>query len=1572
MSDFLVAGLGASAGGVQALKEFFTHVPHDSGIAYVVILHLSPSYDSKLAELLRTVASIPVVKVMAKAEVKPDTIYVIPPNQHLIMKQGCVDVSPNMVVEDRRAPVDIFFRSLAESHGNRAVCVVLSGTGANGSMGMKRIKERGGVAFVQNPREAEFNEMPRNSIATNLVDEVLNVADIPAKIIRYRDSRKKVHVPVEMGHPPEEQQQALRDIFTQLRIRTGHDFSNYKRPTLLRRIERRINIHSLNDLPSYAAYLQDHPEEITSLLKDLLISVTNFFRDRPAFDELEHQVLPAIIRAKTAEDRLRVWVAGCATGEEAYSVAMIIADLTMGVLDAPKVQVFATDIDEEALAHAHEGYYTINDAADVSAERLRRYFNKEGNGYRIRREIREMILFARHNFLKDPPFSHLDLIACRNVLIYLNQIAQERVMNIFHFALDPGGYLLLGNAESIADSNDRYITFNREQHIYQTRRLSICSYPIPDVAPISFTSTVHPTPVIKPAPARSNDRISFGELHQQMLEQYAPPSLIVNEEYEILHISERAGRYLQVPGGSPSQNLLSLIRQELRLDLRSALYQATQQQIAVDSHILQVAIDDLTENIIIQVRPVLRQGDPARGFILIIFEQVKEDSHAQPLSVLTSDEPVTKHLEAELIRLKMQLRNSNEEHELQAEELKASNEELQAMIEELRSATEELETSKEELQSINEELTTVNQELKVRVEESSIMSNNLQNLINSADIGTVFLDRRLRVMLFTPAARSIFNLIPADNGRQLSDITNKLVEDGLQRDAEEVLEKLATMERIVHTTDHRMYLMRLSPYRTEEDRIQGVVMSFVNLTERALAEAALQESEERLRLILESAHDYAIFTLDKDRRVSSWNTGAQRIFGYTESEMLGQSGDILFVPEDRATGAPLDEAQKAFASGRAENERWHRRKDDSRFYGSGLTMPLRNATGEIIGFVKIMRDLTESNQAQEALRKSEERLRVTMESATDYAIITNNEEGIIDGWSLGAERTFGYTAAETIGQPVHIIFTPEDIAAGVPATEMQAARENGRAVDERWHLRKDGSRFYMSGTMRPILNPALTGYVKVARDMTEAKQTQEALRITEERYRIALQAADMGAWDWHIPENKILWNEQHYSLLGLPVDMKEKTPDFFLRYVHPDDVAKVKERLEAGVAQCSEYEAEYRLLREDGTVRWMNGYGRVVEQTDGKATRMVGVMYDITTRVKATMALQDKQLKLEIAQRAGRVGIWGYDLARQQGIATPELIELAGYPYPGETWELEEFLKLVYPEDRSRLAAIKVLPSVYDQSIELEFRLQHPQRGILWMLMRGSYTPHDDRINATLMGSLIDITERKAFEQQKDQFIGIASHELKTPVTSIKAYAEILQEIFADAGDAEHAALMSKLGKQIDRLTGLIHSLLDATMVTGGQLQLNKTSFTLDDLIADTAEVMQHTTASHRFELSLEAGNCAVYGDRERIRQVLINLMSNAIKYSPGADRVVVSSECLGDTVKISIQDFGIGISEEVQPRVFERFFRASDPGIATFPGLGLGLFISAEIVRMHEGIISLTSNKGVGSTFYFTLPVVT
>jgi len=967
--ELFVVGIGASAGGIKALKEFFANVGPQRGAAYVVILHLSPDHESRLAELLQLTAPMPVLQATTTQPIQVDHVYVVSPNKSLQIADGMLQVADFARPEERRAPVDLFFRALADAHGSHSVAVILSGTGRNGSAGLKRVKEYGGLVIAQEPREAEFPDMPRNAIATRLVDLVLPIAQMPQHIAAYFERlQREEQTPTEAAGLLADELEAMHEVMTLLRVRTGHDFSNYKTATVHRRIERRMSLRGIATLAGYSRLIRQEPDEAPALMKELLISVTNFFRDPPAWAVLEHRVIPRLFQDKTAQDHLRVWIAGCATGEEAYSLAMLLAEYSALTSEQPSVQVFATDLDHHAVAAARDGQYNEADVADLSEDRLRRFFHREAEGYRVRRELRELVLFAHHNLIKDPPFSQLDLITCRNLLIYLNRSIQDRVLETFHFALRPGGYLFLGGSETPEDSNDLFLRFDGNAHIYESRTVaSRVMLPLAE-APIPLPRW--PSRVASPQPS---DRVLPADLHQRLLERYAPPSLIITEEHNVVHMSERVGRYLALRGGEPSREVLALVRPELRPDLRTAIHQATIERRNIDVRGITVSIEGNLRTVDLAVMPVLRDDDPAKGYLLVVFEERSEApaATAPSLTLTSPSDASARHLEEELTRVKAQLRATLEQHGTRVEEAKASNEELQAMNEELRSAAEELETSKEELQSVNEELITVNQELKVKIEELRLTNNDFQNFINATDIGTIFLDRSMCVKFSTAPARDVFNLLDSDVGRPLSNITHKLLYPGIYKDISDVLDRLMTTEREVPTADGRWLLLRLLPYRTSDNRIDGVVLTFLDITERRNAETRVRESEERLRALIDSALDYAIFTMTPDGVVDSWNAGAERMFGYAADEIIGTSAEVLFTPEDREAGVPAHELEEARRVGRASDERFHLRKNGTRFFCSGVSRRLA-APGS--GFTKIARDLTAQEQASAALQRAHDNL----------------------------------------------------------------------------------------------------------------------------------------------------------------------------------------------------------------------------------------------------------------------------------------------------------------------------------------------------------------------------------------------------------------------------------------------------------------------------------------------------------------------------------------------------------------------------------------------------------------------
>ena len=971
--SFPVVGMGASAGGLGALLRFFEHMPASNGMAFVVILHLSPTHESNAAEILQRVTKMPVIQVERATAIEADHVYVIPPSHDLAMNDGQLRLSEPTRISGRHVAIDLFFRTLAQVHQERAIAIVLSGTGADGAAGLARIKERGGVTLAQTPADAEYDDMPQAAMATGMVDFVATAVDMPKRLLDLWANTRRIRLPkdadpsmkviaMESVESARLSEEALRDIMALLRSYSKNDFRHYKRATVLRRIERRLQVRGLPDLPAYRDYLREHPEEATPLLQDMLISVTNFFRDRDAFEALERDVLPNLLENRSPEEPLRAWVAGCATGEEAYSVTMLLREQMELRNCTSELQVFATDIDEKAISFGRNALYPASIMTDVSAGRLRHFFTPEKDQFRVVKQLREKVLFAQHNVLGDPPFSRLDLVCCRNLLIYLDREAQTRVLEMFRFALKPGGYLFLGSSDSADAAPSLFTVVDKKNRIYTTNPHAHALRHLPLVMDLPRERTV-------PDRQRQNrpesSLASFAELHRKFIDQVIAPSVLIDAKRNILHLSENVGQFLLPGGGMPSLNLLANVPPELRTELRTALFRAAQSGTPVQTRAIAVQRGEGQAPVQMTVQMTVRffgEAGSQSGLALVMFEEAPE----RPRDVLLESadpahQPVIHQLENEIRQLKEHLQETIEHAETSTEYLKASNEELQVINEELRSASEELETSKEELQSINEELITVNFELKVKVDETSKINNDLQNLITSTDIATVFIDRDMRIKRYTPQATSIFSLIDSDINRSLLDITHKLDYRSLANDAAEVFQTLNMVERQVASSDGKHYLARIRPYRTTDDRIDGAVLTFVDVTALRRAEENLRAGEERLRIAAETTKDFAILTVDEEGLITKWNLGAERIFGYKEKEIVGQPFSTIFTPEDRAAGVADEELRCASEEGRCMDERWHLRKDGSTFFCSGVITRLEGKDG---GFSQIARDMTESKTQQ--------------------------------------------------------------------------------------------------------------------------------------------------------------------------------------------------------------------------------------------------------------------------------------------------------------------------------------------------------------------------------------------------------------------------------------------------------------------------------------------------------------------------------------------------------------------------------------------------------------------------------
>ena len=915
---FPIVGIGASAGGLAAFEAFFSGMPPDTdpGMAFVLVQHLAPDHKSMLTELIRRYTRMQVFEVEDGMTVQPNCAYIIPPNRDMAFLNGTLQLLEPTAPHGQRMPIDYFFRSLALDQHEHSICIVLSGTGSDGTLGLRAIKGEGGMVMAQNPASTEYDGMPCSALATGLVDYELPPAEMPAQLIAYV-AHSFGKPPRLATLPPSKAENAMKKVFVLLRTQTGHDFSQYKPSTINRRIERRMAVQQIESIDEYVKFLQAKQTEINALFRDLLIGVTSFFRDPEVFKTLESMVIPKLFSNKPAGSVIRVWSPGCSTGEEAYSIAILLQERLEALKQSFRIQVFATDIDSQAIAVARNGLYPASIAADISAERLARFFVAEpgGNAYRINKGIRDMLIVSEQDVIKDPPFSKLDLISCRNLLIYMGGDLQKKLIPVFHYALNSPGFLFLGTSETIGEFNDLFSPLDTKSKLYRRKENH-------HSAPHTALSTLQTLGAA--AHLRTNDqkpnskKLSLRELTEQaLLQQVAPTGALVNSQGDILYFHGRTGLYLEpAPGEAGVNNILKMAREGLQYALTTALHKAVSGKLAVQCPNLRVRNNGHYTTVTLNIRPVMDESDamPDARLYLISLEEVvpifPKPGPATPASPaatdgksipgelpaateasgfggLTADEYITA-LKQELRAKEEFLQSANEELETSNEELKCSNEELQSVNEELQSTNEELETSKEELQSINEELATVNTELQTKVSELTRNNNDMSNLLAGTGIATIFVDHNLRILRFTPAATQIINLIQSDVGRPVSHIVSNLTGyDRLVADTQAVLDTLVPKEMEVLSSDGKWYTMRIRPYRTLTNVIEGAVITFADIsaTKEALKNA---ESFRRLAVVMIDAYD-AITVQSLDGRILAWNPAATRLYGWSEAEALAMT-----------------------------------------------------------------------------------------------------------------------------------------------------------------------------------------------------------------------------------------------------------------------------------------------------------------------------------------------------------------------------------------------------------------------------------------------------------------------------------------------------------------------------------------------------------------------------------------------------------------------------------------------------------------------------------------------------------
>jgi len=1211
---FPIVGIGASAGGYEAFTQLLTHLPRQTGMAFVLVQHLAPKHESALADLLSRSTSIPVTEVKDGMPVKPDQIYVIPPNASMGILDGTLHLiarAPSV----HHMPIDFFLQSLATERGDKAIGVILSGTASDGTLGLKAIKAEGGITFAQDEKSARYADMPRNAVATGCVDFVLPPEGIAQELLVIAQ-----HPYLAQSRAAEQMEQLvegdadLKKVFVLLRNATGVDFTHYKHTTIRRRIRRRMALNKIGAMKDYVRHLQEDRAEVDALYQDILIHVTGFFRDPDLFRALKAKVFPALMKDRAPDQAFRIWVPGCSTGEEVYSLAISLLEFLGDAAHRTPIQIFGTDISDPAIEKARSGFYLENIAAEVSDDRLKRFFVKVQQGYQISKSIREMCIFARQNVVKDPPFSRMDLISCRNVLIYLDSVLQKRVLPIFHYALKPTGFLVLGSSETTTGFKEYFEESDKKLRIYVKRHTV-------SIRPMDLAGDFEAERgrALKKADESASAFDLQREADRLLLSKYVPAGVVVNQDLQILHFRGRTGPFLEPAPGQASMTLPKMAREGLLLELRTAIHRAKVEGTPVRRERIQFRSNGSLIETSMEVVPI-KGPAPEQYYFLILFQETPKpappESKLEKAKAKNARAKAEEHriadLQHELAQTRANLQSVIEQQETTNEELRSANEEILSSNEELQSTNEEMETAKEELQSTNEELTTLNEELQNRNLELGTLNSDLSNLLNVINIPIIMVGSDLRVRRFTSQGSKVLNLLPSDVGRPITDIRPQINISDLEQIITETIETLSLKEREVQDRQGRWYSMYVRPYVTAENKIDGAVIS---LTDVSALKTSLEQVSAYAEAIVESVHD-SLLVLDNDLRVKTANRAFLQTFQATQDETLerplaevgnGQwnKPDLLAMLRE----IPIQRSQLGAYEAAFE------------IPGIGTRMMELNAwpiqrsgaTAELILLTAV--DVTDHRRDVEAMRKSRAMFESLFESAPD-AFVAVDEKGSVVRVNAQLESLFGYNRSELVGQPVETLI-PEGLRPvhrRHRADYLADTRRRPMGVNlELSGRRKDGSEFPVDVTLSPIETGDGKLVVAVVRDVTERRRGLVALREREERLRQLAEGVREGLWIADVKADRLIYaNPAFERITGQPRErlLVEKAT-FWMESIHPDDRKAVLAAVEAG-RKGKEMNEHFRISGADGSVRWLVARAFAIKDESKEAVRLVGIVDDIT------------------------------------------------------------------------------------------------------------------------------------------------------------------------------------------------------------------------------------------------------------------------------------------------------------------------------------------------------------------------
>jgi two-component system CheB/CheR fusion protein len=1451
--DFQVVGIGASAGGLEALEVFFKALPANTGMAFVVIQHLSPDFKSHMEELLGRHTSMPIHRVENGMQVNPNSVYLIPAKMEMVISEGKLLLTEKSRERTLSHPIDQFFRSLANDVGSNSVGVILSGTGSDGSRGIRDIHEAGGLVIAQDETSAKFDGMPMNAQSTGVVNVVLPPVGIAEALVKYAEEGLSREALAEQDLLAQNIG-GIDKIFYLLQQLHGLDFSHYKSTTVGRRIQRRADLLRLDSLEKYIQYIETQPEEVDRLYKDLLIGVTKFFRDPAAFEILESQVIPKLFERQSDYPTIRIWVAGCASGEEAYSIAMLVDEEMRRRQSRMEVKIFATDAHHESLQTAAKGVFPEDALSELTKERRDCFFREKRDGYHVTRELRRYIVFAPHNLIRDAPFTQMDMVTCRNLLIYLQPPAQKKVLSMFHFALKSGGTLFLGPSESPADLSDEFQVIDKRWRLYSKRR--DVRLPLESRLPFGTRADgLMRGPVVPAVAAKPRIDTSLMGIYDRLLERKMPASFLLNDNFEILHVFSGAERYAKMRIGRPTNNLLDVIIDPLRTALSGAVQHANRKQDVVRYAGLRIPTNEGYESVRMIVEPIYEPNSKSRCLLVEI--EAVEDKPETMDPDLTFD--LGQMSEDRVASLESELRYSQENLQATVEEMETSNEELQASNEELVASNEELQSTNEELHSVNEELYTVNAEHQRRVEELARSNDDMDNLLATTRVGVIFLDEDLYIRRFTPEIARQFHLVQQDIGRSIEGFSHSLQHDSLIEDLRRVIATQTEVETNVEDHKGNRFLLRILPYRTD-GKSDGVVMTLVDVSSLKSAQADL----ERFKFMTETASD-SIALIDHEGRFVYVNPVTCELLGYTTQQLL----DANFVEIDQTMGPNrLQELFESAASGKVQpfRAKWQRRD------GTSVMVEVSVSDFEFEGEHYLSantRDITERVAAEQELKIQH----LAMESAENGILISDATTKDLEIIYLnpGFTSLTGYEPNEVLGYNCRFLQGEE--------TDPEAVRVMRKAIKQGQpchvtilNYRKDGSKFWNDLQITPVhdRDGRLINFVGIQNDVTERVEAETLAKRNAERVQTILDATAEGIFGLDNSGLCTFCNQSAVVMLGY-----ENDTDLVGKNMH-------------------------QLIHHS--------------KSDGSACHEADCPIFKVTADRGSSPVTDEVY-------------W-----RRDGTSFP--VEYSSRP-------------LV----RDGVVQGSVISF---QDITQRIALQKEQKQTLRQL--------EDANRAAQKAS-----------QTKSEFLANMSHEIRTPMSAIMGYSDILARHLSDPDNVSCVNIIRENGRF---LLDIIEDILDISKIEAGKIELLNQEFRLDRLLAELRTMMELRAREKQLKFTVEiVGRVpqSITSDSKRLKQILINLAGNAIKFTDSGLVKIVLQYCKQENrgrLQFDVVDTGIGLHPDQLEKLFRPFTQADAAVDRKYGGTGLGLAISQRLARMLGGEITVDSAPGKGSRFMLALDI--